>query len=72
MESILLKDQYIIIDPDGDLMTHTITDEKMIAVCQHLADAVPSSVVSNAIEKGWKLVKCDILFTHIKEVDHRI
>lgn len=72
MNSILLKDHYILIDPDGDLMTHTITDEKMIAVSQHLADAHPSSVVSTAIENGWKLVKCDILFTHIKEVDPKI
>jgi len=49
-------------------MPQTITDEKMIAIYQHLADAHHSSVASIAIEKGFKLIKCTIVFTHIEEI----
>lgn len=72
MKPMIFYNHYVIIDQDGDVMFHTITDEKAIAVYQHLADAHPSSVTSIAIEKGFKLIKCDIVLTNIRNEDHRI
>lgn len=66
MRPIVLHGHYVILDPDGDIIGRTITDERMIAECVYLADQMPSSVQSHATEAGYKLIQCDIVFTNIK------
>lgn len=69
MKHIVLANHYVVIDPEGEIITSTITHEKMIGICVHLADATPSSVKEKSLEAGYKLIKCDIVFTNITTVN---
>lgn len=69
MKPIVLHDQYVMLEPDGSIRFDTVTDEKMIAVCQHLADAHPTSIKENAIKAGFRLIKCDIVLTNVVNVN---
>jgi len=68
MKPTVLHDHYIVIDPDGDPVFKTITDELHIASVLFFNDSTIHSTKQAAIRAGYKLIKCDIVLTNIKEV----
>ena len=68
MQPTVLHDHYIVIDPDGDPVFSTIVDVPEFASNVHFAGATPASTKEAAIRAGFKLIKCDIVLTNIKQV----